>query len=420
MIKVGIMRLLDKWVGGTLCRIMAVFWSVKRLIRPRANAEFPPEKIRNILVIKFFGAGSLYLAWPMFKGIRKRFANARIHVVTFASNKEFLEIMDCADEILPVRNDNIWHFGVDLLKHWWRLLFHRPDLSFDLEFFSNSSVLFAMLYLARIRVGLFAENAKRGDLLTVRASFNHYRHVSEVFFRLAEVVGVESEPEFFDLPLPSMGDAYNQGVRPKLHLRDSQNFAVVNVNSSDLFLHRRWPRERFEQFIRAFRKKYPSMKVVLVGAPAERDYVGELHSVLAEDEHVLNLAGRTSMREFLALLERATIFVSNDSGPVHFASGYETPTVALFGPETPVLYRPLNPRSMVLHSGLYCSPCMNIYANKDFRGCRDNACMKTITVGQVMAAAEALLVGRPSSTYDQTDRYIATSRAAMGTNIPDA
>ena len=50
-------------------------------------------------------------------------------------------------------------------------------------------------------------------------------------------------------------------------------------------------------------------------------------------------------REFLALLQHADVFVSNDSGPVHFASGYRTPTVALFGPETPVLYRPLNPKA---------------------------------------------------------------------------
>ena len=412
MIKMNLMRFLDKWVGGTICRIVAVLWFFKRLIKPRASADFPPEKIKNILVIKFFGAGSLHLAWPMFKGIRKRFPNARIHVLTFAQNKEFLEILNCADVILPVRDDSLRHFAGDLLRHWRRLLFSRPSLSFDLEFFSNSSVLMGMFYLAKIRVGLYAENAKRGDLLTIRANFNHYRHVSEVFFRLAEAVGVEREPEFFDLRLPSMNDVFEKSLKPQLQLQNGQQFAVVNINSSDLSIHRRWPKEQFEQLIRALRKKRPGMKVVLVGAPDERQYVDELYSSLSDDEQVLNLAGRTDTRELLALLEHAAIFVSSDSGPVHFASGYATPTVAMFGPETPVLYRPLNPRAAVLYAGLYCSPCMNIFANKDFRGCRDNVCMKSISVDQVLQAAEALLDGKGAAAVGQAGRYAADSGIA--------
>ena len=392
MIHIDRMRLLDKCLAGAICRILSVAWFIKRLFKPRASADFQPEKIKNILVIKFFGAGSLYLAWPMFKAIRKRFTNARIHVLTFVPNKEFLEIMDCADVILPVRNDSLWHFTADLLKHWRRLLFHRPDLSLDLEFFSNSSVLMGMFFLSRIRVGLFAENATRGDLLTVRAGFNHYRHVSEVFFRLAQSVGAEHEPEFFDLKLPSMAEAY-EDVRPRLNLHDGQRFAVINISSSALFLHRRWPLGHFESFIRRFRKAHPHMKVVLIGGPGDRDYVGKLHAVLGDDEQVVNIAGQTNMRELLAVLEHAAVFVSNDSGPVHFAAGYKTPTVVLFGPETPILYRPLNPNAIVLYAGLYCSPCMNIFANKDFRGCRENVCMKNITVEQVAEAAERLLNG---------------------------
>jgi len=390
MIHIDIMRLLDKRLAGAICRVLSVVWFIKRLIKPRASADFQPEKIKNILVIKFFGAGSLYLAWPMFKAIRKRFTNARIYVLTFVPNKEFLEIMDCADVILPVRNDSLWHFTTDLLRHWWRMLAHRPDLSLDLEFFSNSSVLMGMFFLSRIRVGLFAENATRGDLLTIRAGFNHYRHVSEVFFRLAHCVGAKREPEFFDLKLPSMPQAQEQ-VRSRLNLNDGQQYAVVNISSSTLFLHRRWPLENFESLIRRFRNDHPQMKVVLIGEPSDHDYVGRLCAEFKGDDQVVNIAGATNMRELLAVLEHAAVFVSNDSGPVHFAAGYKTPTVVLFGPETPVLYRPLNPNAIVLYAGLYCSPCMNIYANKDFRGCRENVCMKSISVEQVAEASERLL-----------------------------
>lgn len=406
MMRFGLMRVLDKYAAGALCRLMALVWRLKRLVRPRATADFPPERIKNILVLKFFGAGSLHLAWPMFKGIRRRFPHARIFVLTFESNREFLEVLGVADEILAVRSDRLGHFLGDLLRHWWRLVSHRPDLSFDLEFFSNSSVLMTMFYLARIRVGLYAENAKRGDLLTIRAGFNHYRHVSEVFFRLAEAVGVQKRPELFDLSLPSMAEAYERGVAPRLGLRDGERYAVVNVNSSGLFLHRRWPMEQFAQLIRKLRARHPGTKVVLIGGAGDGQYVGGLHAALADDDGVVNLAGRTSVRELLGLLQHAALLISNDSGPVHFASGCKTPTVAMFGPETPVIYRPLNPNAIVLYAGLYCSPCMNVFANKDFKGCRDNVCMTGISVEQVMEAAESLLDGRAAAEYVCPGRYV--------------
>ncbi|MFZ1992294.1 MAG: glycosyltransferase family 9 protein, partial [Alphaproteobacteria bacterium] len=172
-----------------------------------------------------------------------------------------------------------------------------------------------------------------------------------------------------------------------------------------LFLHRRWPVEQFEQFIRAFRAKHPQVKVVLIGGAGDAAYVGSLHAALATDDGVVNLAGKTSMRGLLGLLEHAALLVSNDSGPVHFADGYKTPTVALFGPETPLLYRPLKHDAIVLYASRYCSPCMNVFANKDFKGCRDNLCMKDIPVTQVLEAAESLLDGR-AADYVHPGRYV--------------
>jgi ADP-heptose:LPS heptosyltransferase len=104
----------------------------------------------------------------------------------------------------------------------------------------------------------------------------------------------------------------------------------------------------------------------------------------------ISMAGRTSLRQLLVLYSLADLLVSNDSGPVHFAALTPVPVVALFGPETPVLYGPLSRRARAVHSGLACSPCVNIL-NHRMSPCTDNQCMKRIEVEQVLTAAREVL-----------------------------
>lgn len=87
--------------------------------------------------------------------------------------------------------------------------------------------------------------------------------------------------------------------------------------------------------------------------------------------------------------------MTNDSGPAHFASMTDIDIVALFGPETPLLYGPLGPRAHVLWEGLACSPCVNPF-NYRVSACRNNVCMQSIDVERVFAAVRACLLARRS------------------------
>ncbi len=80
----------------------------------------------------------------------------------------------------------------------------------------------------------------------------------------------------------------------------------------------------------------------------------------------------------------AEVLVTNDSGPAHFAALTPIDVVALFGPETPLLFAAPGPRSHPLWAGLACSPCVNAYNNRR-TACRDNQCMKAHTVDAVFA-----------------------------------
>jgi ADP-heptose:LPS heptosyltransferase len=81
--------------------------------------------------------------------------------------------------------------------------------------------------------------------------------------------------------------------------------------------------------------------------------------------------------------------VTNDSGPAHFAAASGLPTIVLFGPETPHLYKPLG-NARALYAGLACSPCVSAHNHRK-TACTDNVCMRAITVDEVFAAVAETL-----------------------------
>jgi ADP-heptose:LPS heptosyltransferase len=95
---------------------------------------------------------------------------------------------------------------------------------------------------------------------------------------------------------------------------------------------------------------------------------------------------KTTLSQLLVLYTLAEVLITNDSGPAHFASMTPITVITLFGPETPLLFRALTPRAIPIYMQLPCSPCVNAYNNRQ-SPCRDNICMKSITVDHVFKVA---------------------------------
>jgi heptosyltransferase-2 len=98
---------------------------------------------------------------------------------------------------------------------------------------------------------------------------------------------------------------------------------------------------------------------------------------------VVNLAGKTSLRQMMALLKLCRVLLTNDSGPMHVAAALDTPVVVPFGSTSPALTAPGltgDPRHRLLEAGAACAPCFRRTCPIDFR------CMTGITVDEVVAA----------------------------------
>jgi ADP-heptose:LPS heptosyltransferase len=156
---------------------------------------------------------------------------------------------------------------------------------------------------------------------------------------------------------------------------------LLNPNASDLLPLRRWPPLRYVELARRLLERYPELFIGFTGAPAEAGPNNQLANEVGSDR-VIRLAGKTTLRQVLALYTRSEILVTNDSGPAHFASMTPIRVVALFGPETPSLFAARSPNATALWAGIACSPCVNAYNNRQ-SVCRNNLCMQAITVDDV-------------------------------------
>ena len=240
-------------------------------------------------------------------------------------------------------------------------------------------------------------NVWRGGAHTDTVPFNRYWHVARNFRALAGGEDGE-EVHWRDLTPFQVSAAARASVQALLQeLPADQPVVVLNPNAGSLSLERRWPAERFADLAgRLIAGQKAS--VVLVGSAGERDHVARVarkaRELLPLDDlgSLLDLAGRLDIGGLCALLAEARLVVSNDSGPMHLAAALGTPTLGLFGPETPLMYRPLGARARYLWDPPVCSPCINVHDNKRSTCIHGQPeCLMNLDVERVLAEAQPWL-----------------------------
>jgi len=148
---------------------------------------------------------------------------------------------------------------------------------------------------------------------------------------------------------------------------------------------KRWYPERFAQVAKEFCDKFD---IIIFGGPNEVEMAKEIESNLQSNNitNYTNLAGKTNIKELCANIAGCSLFITNDSGPMHVAAAYQVPTVAIFGPtKHKETCQWQNQKSKIVRDDIECAPCMK-------RECplEHHKCMKNITASDVIQAVKKL------------------------------
>ena len=412
--KIALMRKLDFWLGIPLTfGVSLVLWPLDRMLN-FFKVQAPSTSARRrgrVLFIELSEMGSAILADP---ALRKVSRNHDVYFVIFKRNAVSLRLLGTVpdDRIFTLRDTSLWALAMDTLKFIYFCRKTKITASVDLELFSRFTALLSAFSGASLRVGfhpLRGEGLYRGFIINRPLAYNPHIHITKNFMALAECLeDPESSPyarrkvEDHEVYIPDPAPNHSLRSRVKSILETSWSASalntttqllIVNANAGDLLPQRRWPSEAFVDLTQKICERFPEVRIGFTGSVSEKPFVDQLVNNIGRS-NVASLAGLFSFEELPSLYQFASLIVTNDSGPAHFASACGLKTFVLFGPETPTLYGPLK-NATSLTAGLACSPCVSASNHRDSR-CADNQCMKQL---------------RPSFVFGEIEKFLNKQKA---------
>ncbi len=343
-------------------------------------ALMPPRS--RILVTRTDRIGDLVLSTPVFRALRDAFPGAFIAALVAQENRLLAEGHSALDQVLVLDKrgrHKSWH-GVRALARELRAL--RFDCAIHLH---PTARVHWLTFLAGIPVRI-GYARKMGRVLLTHALPERKREGLEsearYNFDLLKPLGLEV-PESPVLEVPLHEESRLKLERELAGALDGRAYAVYHPGAS--CPSKRWPADRFAQVADRVAARY-GLLPVLIGDRSSVMEVSLMRSGL--QARAVDLCGRLDLGMSAWLLSRASLVVSNDSGPVHMASAFNRPIVSIFGRTRPGLtwtrWGPLNPASRVAHVDVGCIECLAHRCQIGF------LCLQALSVGQVLAHVEAL------------------------------
>jgi heptosyltransferase I len=288
------------------------------------------EKPKRILIIKPSALGDIILALPALSALKRSFPEARI---SWFVRPEFAPLITghpfISDIILFDRKQlSKWWCSPDSCKSLRSLIRQLKAGEFDLVF--DFQGLFRTGYFT------WTTGCKRRFGMAGAREFSHLFytdkisqdassiHLVDYYLKMVAAAGTKQGEVEFKLP-EDAGAAEqidkllkSQGVNAK--------YAVLVPGAAQA--NKRWPIERFAELAGKISERF-GLSIVATGSQGEREYIEAI------GKRVINLAGKTMVRELMPLMRKASLVVSNDTGPGHIAAALGVPIVMIFGPTNP-------------------------------------------------------------------------------------
>ena len=412
--KLQTQRFIDRWVGQLLCSAVSAWVRLTGLFRTPPQLAIAPK---NILVILLSEMGSIVLAGPMFAQLRRLYPGAAIHILQLKKNQEVTKLLQLTQpEYMHSLDDSSGGTLVgDILKVSATMRRLGLDAVIDCELFSRVSALLSFSTGAPVRVGFTPhtqEGLYRGSFINHAIPYNPYQHITKQFLSLVDALdSAGAMPRNKAAPIRRLPvdtelsvkftEAELATYRAKLvadHPVTASRQLVLVYAGGGILPERAWPAEHYARVAQGLCAA--GYAVGLIGLKDDAQLAKDLIATIRNDA-CIDLTGYTrSIRELLMLMHASSLLITNDGGPSHFATVTPIQTMVFFGPETGKLYGPLGKRTIMLESGIACSPCLSAYNHRLTFCDGDNQCLKRIAPDPVLADALAFLRGDSGTTSE--------------------
>ncbi len=339
------------------------------------------DKINSVLIRGTNWIGDVVMTFPAMAAVRATLPKARITVLVKPWVADLVRMHPAVDDVLvyerPGRHDG--------LRGLFALARELRQRRFDAAILLQNAIEAAVIArLAGIPVRAGYDTDARGPLLTHPVKLNpsvKTVHQSLYYLGMLEALGFEpSGTSVSIVPTEEQQRAAGRhlaewgiaGRRPLVGMAPGAAYGPA----------KRWFPERFAAVADRLAERF-ACPVLLFGSAGDRASTEAVQA--AAKTALVDIAGRTSLGDAIALIACCDLFITNDSGLMHVAGALGVPTVAVFGSTDPKTTYPLGERTVLVRRPVDCSPCLRQECPTDFR------CMDLVTVDEVLEHSTRLL-----------------------------
>jgi len=371
-------------------------WGVPVLHRELSLGDYsdrpePAKPGARVLIAQTSFLGDTLLTIPLVKRVREALPGCRLSVLTRPQLTDLFRSEPAVDEVIE-DDKRARHSGALGL---WQLARSLRERSFDVALVPHRSLRSALLvWLARIplRIGFSSSAGSFFFQRTVHFSWampELERNLALLSPLLSDMKPGQSDALFLSRPSAEPIESSVAALLAPL----GKEGPLIGLHPGSAWETKRWPWERYARLAERLSRERGA-RIVLIGGPEDAELA---RAILGRFPGALNLTGKTTLRELLALARKLDLFVTNDSGPMHVAAASGVPTLALFGPTSRELgFFPYGRGHRVLEKDLTCRPC-GLHGS---RSCPEGhfLCMRLIEVDEVLRNAAEMLDARSEAS----------------------
>src|SRR3984893_4234343 len=345
------------------------------------------EAPRSVCILRLSAIGDTCHIVPVLRTMQKVWPATRFTWIIAKSESRLISLIEGVEFIIVDKRAGLGALGAvsrELAGRSFDVLLHMQV--------ALRASLIALRVRAALKLGFDRARARELQWLfsNARIAARSAEHVLDSFFGFPTALGIKERILRWDIPLPPAAAQYARALIP-----DAQPTLILSPCSSHV--QRTWRPERYVAVAEHAVRRH-GMRVILAGGPSALERETGAAIVRAAHIPLMNQIGRDTLPELLALLARATVLLSPDSGPVHMATTVGTPVIGLYAATNPA------------RSGPYLSQawCVNAYAEpaRRFRHrepaelpwttkIEEPGVMDLIQVEQVIAKLDELLRSLP-------------------------
>ena len=355
---------------------------------------------KRILIINIFGIGDVLFTTPMIANIKKNIPDSFVGYICNKRVYPILEDNPKIDKIIIYEKDDfraLWKKSkVQCLKVFLgffnEIKKERFDIVFDLSL-NKYEGFFTWLLGIKERIGFNYKN--RSPLLTTKINIKGYedKHVVEHYLGLLEHANLKIGAKRLEVFIREVESQWVKEILKEYSISPKDLLIALIPGGGASWgkdaRYRRWPPERHAMLADKIIEKYKA-KVILLGDQSEEKLGQKLIASMKHDP--ISLIGKTTLKQYLALLSRSDLVVVNDGGPLHMAVASGARTVSMIGTVDEKVYGPYPKDGHgIVTKDIPCRPCYRYFHRAD---CDHISCLNTIEVQEVFEKAEKILSSR--------------------------